>query len=505
MFISAEKRAKEPLSTNLSRGSPWLGPSAVAFTALLFLLVNPVGFVGGGNDDQHYLTAARCWVDTGGACLPQNHWGARWPIVAPIAATLALFGDNRDALGVAPLAAWIAALVLFGLLCRMWIDRATGLLAAGLFAAVPAFTLTALQPNIDNVELALQLAALCLATVAYQRDAKLLALAAGLFLAVACQARETSFVLSLVLAGGGFFLFAKKRHLLLYILTGFAVGIGAEVLVYAFETGDPLFRYRLALGHGAVPSAELASTVDTGRSAMFNPEFIAGWRREMGIELWWPVDPWLNLITSPRLGTTLIGAAILVGLMWNKIPDDWHSRIKLIAAHAILLAFLLVYALAVDPKTRMFLLPAAAATLCLAAALVTAWRTSQRLTVLVTITVMAVIGAMTLKTKTDPRPFERAAKAWIASKGDRVEIDEPTRTALALVPGAAELPPKGSGKPLRISIGLNGCSRLVQPKDGQPPLAQILDEVGASSREQLCLLEYSRASGVPASAQVKNP
>jgi hypothetical protein len=329
--------------------------------------------------------------------------------------------------------------------------------------------------------------------MAYRRQSTWIAMSAGLFASLAFQARETSAVFLLISAFAWLRLPGGRRNVLLFCIAGLVLGLAAEMLTYAAMTGVPSFRYPLALGHGAVPSAELASTVDTSRSALFNPDFIAGWRREMGIRLWWPLDPWLNLLATPRLGATLILAAVAFTATRRKLPAEWKARLNVMAALSVLLAMLLVYALAVDPKSRMFLLPAAAATLTIAACLVTLWRSGERRGALVIVTLLAIVGVVGLRTKTDPRPFERAARTWIASQGARIEIDEPTQAVLALLPEAQLLPRRGAGKPLRLTIGIGGCERLTRQPPGQPPLARTLGAAGKPGQDQLCLLEYTDA------------
>ena len=104
----------------------WL---AVAMLALVYLLIHPIGFTGGGADDSRYLDAARCWAAEGAMCQPDNHWASRWPALAPIAAGIGLFGEGRTSIGLGTLAGWTASIALVGLLGRLWLDRATGLLA----------------------------------------------------------------------------------------------------------------------------------------------------------------------------------------------------------------------------------------------------------------------------------------------------------------------------------------------------------------------------------------
>ncbi len=464
-----------------------------AFVAILFLLINPAGFMGGGGDDYRYLTAARCWVDGSGFCLPRNHWEARWPTVMPIAAMLGLFGESRNTLGIAPLLFWISALVLIGWLGRLWFDRATGLVAAALFSAVPIFTLSALQPNADNVELVFQLGALCLATVAYKRQSRWSALSAGLLAAFACQARETSFIFCLVTALSWFTLPREHRRILLYAIPGFVAGIAAEMLIYAISTGDAALRYRLALNHSAVYSTELAPTVDTARSALLNPDFIAGWKREMGIHIWWPIDPWLNLLASPQLGTFVILAGAMAILVRKDVPSPWKNHLKWAAVFTALAAALLVYVLAVDPKSRMFLLIAVVATLTSAATLVTAWRNSRRVLAACVFALICLVAVPTMKSRANPRPFEVSARQWIGMYGAAIEIDRATQTVLTLIPEADRLPLQGSGKPMVLAIGGRGCRQLVQPQAGSSQLAHVVKTAGDEGTAQLCLLKYSDA------------
>lgn len=44
-----------------------------ALIALCCVALNPVGYVGGGADDEQYLAAARCWVAQRVPCLPEGH------------------------------------------------------------------------------------------------------------------------------------------------------------------------------------------------------------------------------------------------------------------------------------------------------------------------------------------------------------------------------------------------------------------------------------------------
>lgn len=481
--------------------SRWGLPAVILF-AITVLLINPIGFVGGGNDDQRYVDAARCWVAANGPCLATNHWESRWPTVAPIALAFALFGESRNILGLAPLAWWIAGLMLIGLLGQLWFDRPTGLVAAAVMASVVVYTAAALQPGADNVELALQLGALALATIAYRRQSRGWALAAGAVAGIALQARDTSLVFVGLSALGWLLLDRERRRVLLWSVVGLVAATAVEMAAYAAATGDPLYRYRLALGHGQIWSAELAPWVDTSRSPLFNPQFIAGWRRSMGIELWWPIDPWLNMLTSPMIAIPIVLAAVLGFWGWRFLPPQWRGRLVRLTGLALLATVILIYALAIDPKPRIFLPLAAAASLTFGALVVSCWRAKRREVPVTALVVALSLGAVTIASVQNIRKFEATARTWIARDGDRIEIDAPTRSILTLVPEARLLPADGSGRPLRLTAAPFGCRQLIAPRADARPAARIIATEGSEDEAQLCLLEYEadRARRSPAAS-----
>lgn len=428
----------------------------MAALAIFYLLLHPIGFTGGGADDGRYLDAARCWVAEGAMCLPDNHWASRWPALAPIAAGITLFGEGRSSIGLGTLAGWIASVALIGLLGRLWFDHATGLLAAALFASIPVVSAWATQPSVDLIELAFQLGALALATIAYRRQSAALAVAAGVVAALAVQSRETSLILSGVAALAWLALDRERRGVLLWALAGFGGAMAAEMIAYAVATGDPLARYQLSLGHVGIPSPELQPWVDTSRSPLLNPDYIAGWKRTAGIELWWPIDPWLNLLASPLIGLWLVAAAGM-GLV---AKGDGRRTVGWIALGAGLVAVLLVYVLAVDPKPRMFLLAAAAAALVIAGATIEFVRRGRGMVPIAVIAVLLTLGGATIVRLPDTRAIEDAARDWILAHPGVIESDVRTIGALTLLPEARALPPVGSGRPLRLVLATTSCADL---------------------------------------------
>lgn len=456
----------------------WL---AVAALAVFYLLLNPIGFTGGGADDSRYLDAARCWVERGTMCLPDNHWASRWPALVPIAVGIEIFGEGRSSIGLGTLAGWICSIALIGLLGRLWFDRATGLLAAALFASMPVVTAWATQPSIDLIELAFQLGALVLATLAYRRKSAVAAVAAGIAAALAVQSRETSLIFC-GLAGLAWLMLDKERRgVPLWAIAGFGGAMAAEMAAYAAATGDPLARYRLSLGHVAIPSPELQPWVDTSQGPLLNPDYIAGWKRSAGIELWWPIDPWLNLIASPTIGVWLI-AAVGLGIAYR---GAGRRVVGWIAIGATLVAVLLTYGLAVDPKPRMFLLAAAAAALIIAWGTVGFTRRGKAVVPIALVGVLLTLGGVTISRLPNTRAIDDAARAWIAAQPGAIESDPRTIGALTLLPEARALPPVGSGQPLRLVLTTTQCGALAGDQ------ATVVAE-RRSAAGNLCLVSLKR-------------
>jgi hypothetical protein len=297
----------------------------VAVTALL---INPIGYVGGTGDDVHYLQAARCWAAHAGPCLPTDHWMARWPVLAPIAWTTGWLGEGRFSVGLGSLPAWIMTIVLVGWLGRLWFDRVTGLVAAAVLASVPIFTQAALQPGADITELMFQMGTAVAATIAYRSQSRTLAVLAGGLAALAVQTRETSLLWGAVAILAWFMLDRGRRNVLLWSALGFGALMLAEVAVYFWATGDALYRTGLSLNHTRIVSQELPPGFDHSQSPVLNPAYIKAWRREMGIYWWWPIDPWLNLIASPRIGLVLVGSGLVGLTQWRRLDVSGRRLLK---------------------------------------------------------------------------------------------------------------------------------------------------------------------------------
>jgi 4-amino-4-deoxy-L-arabinose transferase-like glycosyltransferase len=427
--------------------------------ALLLYWINPVGYVGGGGDDWQYLIASECWA-AHGPCLPHDHWWARWPLVAPMAASISVFGESRAALALVPLLYSAAVLLLLGRIVERLAGRTAALVAGCALLLTPIFAIQLARPNIDHPELASLLLALLGWIEAVRTGERRYALLLGAGLAFAMLARETSAVF---VAGAGIAFLcapAAQKRVLAWALPAFVLPLAAEMLAYLAATGDPFYRLRLAFGHTRIPSTELASWVDTRRSAFFNPDFIAGWRAANGIEAHWTVKPIVNLLTHAEIGLTLLAAPLLLAAAPRKAGEAGVDRRMLPALLALTAGAGLVftYALGLDPKPRMFLPLAAASSAVVGVATMALWREGRKL-VPAAIALFFIPSALLCFAGTPGiSRAERQAASWLREAGPLVTTNETARRHLAMVPAARALPVDDESRPLRLAILWEGCT-----------------------------------------------
>jgi hypothetical protein len=316
-----------------------------------------------------------------------------------------------------------------------------------------------------------------------------MALAAGALAGLAVTARDTS----LLFAGFGvvaWFLFAPgERRFIACAIAGFGAVIGAEMLAYFLATGDPLLRFKLALAHGSVPSTELASWVDTSRSPILNPQFIAGWKRPLGIEVWWPIDPWLNLFANPQIGPWLLTAPLAALVARSSMKADERRMLIRIGIGAVLVASAIVYVLAIDPKTRAFLLPLSAATIALGWAISRLFEEGRRAFALTLFGSLMFLGFFALASYQQTKPIEHAATAFMRAHPDQIELDAQAKGTLILVPGVIDAPLAPAGRPLRMTIQNEAC-RIALARSLAAGRISLESEVVLDDHSSLCLVRY---------------
>ena len=160
----------------------WL--AALAGTFALIMLVNPVGFAGGGGTTGR----SQCRSVLGGSwpLLPHDHWQSRWPVIAPIAGMIALFGESdwRSACQ-----AWLMRLAAFS--CWLGSEIAWQARRSAMWGVGPAghaiFGVELLGPNAEHPELFFLLLAANFILAYVERQRAWLALAAGLSWSLAFQ------------------------------------------------------------------------------------------------------------------------------------------------------------------------------------------------------------------------------------------------------------------------------------------------------------------------------
>lgn len=459
--------------------SLWALAAVLALWVSLMLL-NPVGYVGGGSDDARYLEAAQCVVAQGGWCTPSTHWSARWPTVAPLAGAIALLGETRTALGVASAPWAAAALLLLVALVRRWTSAVAAMLAGCVLALTPVFTLRSLSPNADLPELTFLLGAWLAAS-------KGRPLVCGLLFGLAICTRETAAAALVILPIALLWKRLPPRSVGLGAF-GLVLPVSAEAVFYGVTAGDPLLRLHLALAHTRIPSTELTTGVDR-HLPILNFELVRHWKPASGIHVHWLLDPLLNLFANPLCGIVLLAALGLLTIRGRETAPV----LRIAALGSASVSLILIFVLAIDPKPRMFLVAIAAA------AAIVGSEAARRLAArefLIPVTMLALIatkGAVTIADQFNLLRAEQIAASWLASAPPELVLPPNTKSLLALVPQARRFP-TGTGTP-RLSLETGVCapaavrSSFIREPDG-PVIAAVRKTgmlLGPVERGSICL------------------
>ncbi len=224
----------------------WAAPAAIiaVFGAALAFYWNGLG----PGDAEHYLEAALRWRE--GPFLGDTHWALRHLFVLPIAASFAVFGVSETA-AILPNAAYAALTVFitwhFG---RRFLGARAATIAAMLVATSAFFVARPIELDVYGAEAFFAALAVWLFIAAGDGKARLRTLfGAGAVAGLASTVREPSVYLIAVF--GALILLERKEGLrsLVAVGAGFGAVIAVELIVYALAAGDPLFRYKIDLGH----------------------------------------------------------------------------------------------------------------------------------------------------------------------------------------------------------------------------------------------------------------
>lgn len=481
----------------------WLRLLFAAFVVMS--VIAPSGFVGGSSDDWQYLNAARCWREFG-PCLPQDHWQGRWPVIAPLAAITAVAGESRLTVSLWPMAASFAALWLLALVGNRKFGSPVGWLAAFLLLLTPSFTIQMLAPRVEAVEFAFILGGALAILHWEKRRSGAAAFVAGVMLAMAVEVRETAAV------AAGFaavYVFTRRprpsaRDIALGAL-GLSIPFAIEFLAFAVSTGDPFWRRRLSLSHTQIISSELLARPDPSSTPFFDRTYIANWRREMGIHVHWAVDGMLNLLANPRAGFTLTVVPLLLVVLSKSVDLVSRRRALLLWAAALLYVAALTYVFALDPKSRLMVVPIAMAHVAFALVSCRLLESGRKALVIALWGLIVLVGLAFRVGNPGTALAEPSARQWIAVHPGDIEIDPNTRRELTLIPEARELPGLDSNKVFLLYGASTDCGQL--PEHGGLP-AGALRLVAEKSLSRLafirapwgalCLYRYERPLSVEA-------
>ncbi|MBW0145461.1 ArnT family glycosyltransferase [Sphingomicrobium clamense] len=441
-----------------------LGLTAALLAAIL--LLNPVGFQGGGMDDWQYLNAARCWIEYG-PCLPEDHWQSRWPVIAPLLASLGLLGESRWSAGLPSLLFGLTILtMLWGLFVRTGHARIGSMVT--LFVVItPAFTTRLLQPNVEYPEL-LMLLACAHSMLSYRNSAKRhWAFAAGIFFALSVQARETAAVALPILL-----LFAWKWarsdiRALIAAAFGTAIPTAVELLIFLVETGNPFYRRTLSIDHTQILSTELKSQPDPNAPPFFNTTYIANWRHQPGIAIHWSVDGLINLVFNAVGGLSLLFNLLLWPVTAGKVSEKESRLIKFAVLAMAYWSFVIVYALAIDPNPRMLLVPILGSQVILAIQLGVLERLGWRLARFMILTAMTVSGLAVILTVAGNHHAEDELEHLLIKFDGQIESDINTRKQLELISGRETLTTVFDDRPLLLVQLGEQCAPWANEKFGE--------------------------------------
>jgi hypothetical protein len=321
---------------------------------------------------------------------------------------------------------------------------------------------------------------------------------ASILLGIAVQARMTSLAWVPILAIGLLLIPADRRRLALPALLGLALPVGLEMIVYWPIAGDPLLSQHLSAAHTRIASSELPATVDLTRSPLFNPQFIGGWHPVMDIDLHWTINGVVNLLANPQMGPVLVAALVLLWLQRKTL--SWRAPDVLLAAAAALYTGALIYALAIDPKARMFLPVAALAAALVGRLAVAAWDSGERVLVAAIMAVVVLFGVVETSKRFDMGKGAPLAGQWAREHPGAVMVEDDTRRFLTFDPTVRALPVYPTGRADRLIVLVVGACAEAGPVAAHPKEWRVSRRADfGRPNDSVNLCEFTRASpaGLP--------
>jgi len=400
--------------------------SAAALTALcaLVLVWRWVGFQ--GHDDAYYAAAALQWRHHFPA-LGADHWALRYPLVLPMAASLALFGQSLASLAIPTLAAYLAWLIFSYVCLRGWFGWPTAALATLGGTLIPEFPVQATYANPDILELAFVMAAFWCHQLALGRAYRTLPLLhCGVLAALAFLTRETSAALVVYFAVLCAFRPGMKRLQYGWIALSFVAVVSLEFFYFGLRTGDFFYRLHLSATHDQVDRAAQAVAAGAAGHALDSEGVLAGG------PLW---QLFSVLCLSQKYGLLFPLAPVAA---WFALRGErMMPRERRVVADACLLAgaFILFIAAAQTKLyivPRYFTAPAGAALIVVAAGAACLWRRAPLLSAGATCLFALLMLPLLAVENTDPLFAVHRLVALAGGQGEPIHTDPATASEAAI-------------------------------------------------------------------------
>jgi hypothetical protein len=322
------------------------------------LAFNPAGYAGGRWDDGRYLEIAQAWL-AHGPQLGHTHWSLRWPVFVDAMASLKLWGPDRLGLMLFPFLGWLAtAAILYAMTLRRW-GYVAAAIASFAFITTPEILLGATRISADVRELLFWTASMWCFVSACENNTRgvtLRLVAAGFLASLAFATRETA--ASLLIVFGLAFLSGKflPRQQFLWIAAGFLPLFLAEHVLLYLWSGHPLWRFRVDMNHVNVASTMMEGMVAKSQDPVADFAIAQRWLNPGPINLWWPVNPFLNLFVRVEYGllfsVTAVMAIVARATRMKNVPWRLIGVMLIVAAIQMVLN---IFVLVTDPQPRMFL------------------------------------------------------------------------------------------------------------------------------------------------------
>jgi len=428
-----------PLPSPAAKRAEPLVVAALAVVCVFVLAWRWVGYQ--GHDDLYYTNAALDWRHHFPA-VGHDHWALRYPLVLPMAAALALFGQTLWALAVPTLLAYLAWLVFSYLCLRAWSGWPTAALATLAAILIPEFPVQATYANPDILELAFVMAAFwCHQSALSQPERTLPLLHCGALAALAFLTRETSAALILYFAFLCLFRPGMPRRHYAYIALTFAAVVSTEFFYLGLRTGDVLYRLHLSATHDQVNRAAQATAAATAGHALDSEGVLAG---SPAFQLF------SVLFISQKYGLLFLLAPIAAWFALHRDRFMPRERRLVIDACILALAFILFIGFA-ETKLyivpRYFTAPAGAALIPLAIAAAALFRTTPRLAVMATALFAALNLPLLAVENTDPLFAVHRLVALAATSPETIHTDPATEAEAAIPLAFAHLTARISTDP----------------------------------------------------------